>query len=207
MSVRERERETESRVWKCLSDWWYLWCLLLLAEAGSHKRGGPAVSSVFSQASAHENLFRWVQYCHLNRYQPKRRLFKPIKVELRSQTQQHCSLTPNNQIKRLLGIQALVTATPGLFFIPGLILAGWRDALFLVTHKLNFWLITVRWGQVATFVRPNVACSLKAYLLSAFACTLAQLSHRRGGFFILLWKVLVAVCCGLLLFSIGAGER
>lgn len=166
----------------CLSDWWYLWCLLLLAEAGSHKRGGPAVSSVFSQASAHENLFRWVQYCHLNRYQPKRRLFKPIKVELRSQTQQHCSLTPNNQIKGFIGIQALVTTTPGLFFIPGLILAGWRDALFLVTHKLNFSLITVKWGQVATFLRLNVACSLKAYLLSAFACTFAQLTHCCGGF-------------------------
>ncbi len=33
-------------------------CLTLLEEAGSVERGGPPVSPVFSQAPAHENLFR-----------------------------------------------------------------------------------------------------------------------------------------------------
>lgn len=45
-------------------------CLTPLEEAGSVECGGPPVSPVFSQAPAHENLFRWIQYCHLNRYQP-----------------------------------------------------------------------------------------------------------------------------------------
>lgn len=53
-------------------------CLTLLEEAGSVECWGPPVSQVFSQAPAHENLFWWVQYCHLNRYQPTFRLFKTI---------------------------------------------------------------------------------------------------------------------------------
>ncbi|XP_061900300.1 phospholipid-transporting ATPase IG isoform X3 [Entelurus aequoreus] len=36
-------------------------------EAGSVERGGPPLSPVVSQAPAHENLFRRVQYCHLNK--------------------------------------------------------------------------------------------------------------------------------------------
>lgn len=57
-------------------------CLTLLEEAGSVESGGPPVSPVVSQAPAHENLFRWIQYCHLNRYQPTFRPFKPIKAVL-----------------------------------------------------------------------------------------------------------------------------
>ncbi|XP_054647734.1 phospholipid-transporting ATPase IG isoform X6 [Dunckerocampus dactyliophorus] len=36
-------------------------------EAGSVERGGPPVSPVVSQAAAHENLFRRVQYCRVNK--------------------------------------------------------------------------------------------------------------------------------------------
>lgn len=53
--------------------------LTLLEEASSVERGGLPVSPVFSQTPAHENLFRWVQYCNLSRYQPTFRPFKPIK--------------------------------------------------------------------------------------------------------------------------------
>lgn len=53
-------------------------CLTLLEEAGSVKRRGHPVTPVVSQAPAHENLFRRVQYCQLNRYQPTFRPFKPI---------------------------------------------------------------------------------------------------------------------------------
>lgn len=83
--VCKREHKTEREA-KCVcvcvcqrSDVIGVSCLTPPEEAGSVECGGPPVSPVFSQAPAHENLFRWIQYCHLNRYQPTFRTFKPIK--------------------------------------------------------------------------------------------------------------------------------
>lgn len=85
MSMSVQGRAETEREAKCVcvcqpSDVFGVSCLTLLEEAGSVECGGPPVSPVLCQAPAHENLFRGVQYYHLNRYQPTYRPFKPIKV-------------------------------------------------------------------------------------------------------------------------------
>lgn len=107
----ERKREGRSVCVFCQrSDVIGVSCLTLLEEAGSVERGGQPVSPVFSQASAHENLFRWVQYDHLNRY-PASAWGHLSQSKTRSPSQplqQFWSLTLsfNKRIKGLTGIQA-----------------------------------------------------------------------------------------------------
>ena len=59
MSVCKRKHKMEKKKCVCQrSDITGVSCLALLEEAGSVGRGRPPVSPVFSQAPAHENLFR-----------------------------------------------------------------------------------------------------------------------------------------------------